>query len=90
MPVQMNCCNGDTQLSAGEQFEFVNNLDVACNITNCSPPLVDSSYTVPAAPTSGSPSTCPAQVQDDAQPGNYNISVDCCTSEHTPIIIIQG
>lgn len=87
MPTQVNCCNGST-LSRGENFEFINYGNVACHITNCSPPLVNSSYTVGAATTSAG-STCPAQVQHNVQPGNYGISVDCC-GEHTPIIVVQG
>ena len=89
MPTQVNCCNGSTELSPGEYFQFLNLHAVQCNITSCSPPLVNSSYTVPAAVTPGG-STCDAQVQSNAQPGSYGVSVDCCSGEHTPVIIVKG
>ena len=89
MPTQVNCCNGDSTLSPGENFEFINYANVTCNITNCSPPLVNSSYTVGPCTTAGG-STCPAQVQQNAPPGSYGINVDCCSANHAPTIVIQG
>lgn len=89
MPTQVNCCNSSTQLAPGEYFQFVNYLSVACNFTNCSPPLVSSSYTVPAA-TTASGSTCDAQVQPGAKDGSYGLTVDCCSGENAPTIVVKG
>ena len=89
MPTQVPCCGGDATLSAGENFEFINYGNTTCNITSCSPPLVSSSYSVGPATTSGG-STCPAQVQHNAPPGQYNLAIDCCSGEHAPIIVVQA
>ena len=90
MPIrQVNVCTGSTTLAPGEHFEFISFQSVECDITNCSPPLVNSSYTVPAA-NGPNGSTCPAQVQSPVQDGTYNLSINCCSQNGHPIVIIQG
>ena len=89
MPVQVPCYDGNATLSQGENFEFINYGSTTCNITACSPPLVNSNYSVGPATTSGG-STCPAQVQHNAPLGQYNLTIDCCSSDHAPIIVVQA
>jgi len=90
MPIQVDCCNpSSTQLSPGQNFEFINYKNVSVTVSNCQPPLVNSSYTVGPATTSGG-STCPAQVQQNAQPGTYGLNVTNCSQDHCPSLVIKN
>lgn len=81
-------CSSNTNLSPGESFYFTNSSSQVCNITNCSPPLTASSYSVPAA-QGAVPGMCQAQVQQNAS-GSYTLTSSCCVSPETnPKIIIQ-
>lgn len=88
MPTQVNVCGSNTTLRPGDRFEFINYQSATCTVSNCSPPLVNSSYTVSAATSSGG-STCPAQVQSNAPTGSYTLDVNCCAPDGHPIVIIQ-
>ena len=88
MAQTVNVCGSTTTLSAGENFTFTNFTSSVCHVSNCSPPLTSSGYTVPAA-QGAVPGTCPAQVQSSVSSGNYTLSCDCCAQpDSNPKIII--
>jgi hypothetical protein len=73
-------------LSKGETFDFKNEHETDCEVSQCSPPLVDSSYEVKAG------STKQAKVQSDVATGTYEYVVDCGGKKKrdNPKIIIQS
>ncbi|HUI42367.1 MAG TPA: hypothetical protein VL523_10400 [Terriglobia bacterium] len=81
-------CDSSATLSQGETFYFTNSFSQVCTITNCSPPLVASSYSVPAA-QGAADGLCQAQVQSNASSGSYTLSCDCCAlPPHNPKITL--
>lgn len=69
-------------LNRGDNFEWTNHGETACDITHCDPPLERGSYHVPAG------RTIPAKVRDDAATAQYDYNCTCNDLETNPHIII--
>ena len=87
MAGDLKACDGGNQ-GKGDKFNWINEHDVDCHLSHCKPPLTQDTYTVPKK-VGGVPGIAPAQVQDDATPGDYTYTADCCKKLGNPIIKIQ-